>query len=644
MRLPISTTLLSVILPFCASALAGDTEPELALRQVLGGSPVAPTIVGTRIYLPTGRIVTAIDQKDPTVLRMTGSSSTQPATGRIVGVAQQGRHLYAAWETVRDESGVAVYSLADPDQPVLIDEITDYTPETFRDAQSIAVGNGHLYLLDTENGIFVAPLDTPERPAFSPGLQAFGSWLQVQVKGNRLYATGRNWSGQRAVEVFDIQTPLQPAPLGFATLDGLSNFTLALDAPLGYGFGFGFHIHDFSNPANMQTLSSIDDGRVSYSGFASGNHAYAIGNVDIQPWQVGDPVNPVASAPIPMDTFATDVAVPFNDGGLLVTRADRVLSIDLGDPLQPQVAGALLIKGTVDAHDIGFAGDKALILQSTYGLQVADWHTLEPESRAIMDLPPVLQARVFEQLHIEGNMAYLASWGSGLFMVDVSNPAVPRQVGHWEMAYVSSVDVVDGLALVGRVSGPGGFNVIDVSNPARPLERGGIGNVHPIQIRNHGRTAFLADTDSGVRIIDFNDPDLPRQIGSYQQDCAIALALELSRDGDTAYVLCALSGVHVLDVSNPARPLRLGVYDLGGITAVGALAVMGDRLYVGSDLGLDEVDISDSHDPQRIHRHLLPVPPFSIRIAPDNRILAMTANGGIHVFENSDIVFSHGFE
>lgn len=645
MRSTASASSLSLALLLCSSgAFAADGQPELVLREALGGKPVEPAIFGTRVYLPSGRIITTIDQRDIAAPRVTGSSSSQPASGRIVGVARAGRHLYAAWETARDESGVAVYSIADPDRPVLIEEITDYTPNSFRDAQSIVAANWHLYLLDTENGVFVAPLDTPERPIFSVGVQGFGSWFQVQVNGDRLYSTGRNWTGQRIVDVFDLKTPLQPALLGSMTLDGLSNFAFDFDASRGYGFGLGFHIHDLSDPENMSTFSSIDNGRVNYSGFAAGDHAYAISNVDIQPWQVGDPRNPVASAPVPMDLFATDIAVPFNGGGLLVTRADRVLGIDMKDPLQPQIAGSLLVKGSVDARDIAFVGDKALILQNTYGLQVADRQTLEPESQAVMDLPPILQARAFEQMQVAGNLAYLASWGSGLLMVDVTDPATPRQVGFWEKAFVSAVEIVDGLALIGRVSGPNVFNIVDVSNPARPLELSEMEGYKPIQIRARGRTAFLADMGAGLRIVDFNDPVLPRQIGSYQRDCSIALALELSTDGNTAYVLCAQSGVHVLDVSNPARPLRIGVYDLDGQTALGALAVTGDRIYVGSDFGLDEVDISDPGNPARIHRHVLPTAPVALRIAPDGRLFAMTMTGGMHIFENGDLVFANGFE
>src|SRR5690606_37466149 len=161
-----------------------------------------------------------------------------------------------------------------------------------------------------------------------------------------------------------------------------------------------------------------------------------------------------------------------------------------------------------------------------------DANTLEPESQAVMDLPPVLQLRAFEQMQIEGDVAYLASWGSGLVLVDISDPASPEQVGFWEKPYVSSVAVADGFAAVGRVSGTGGFNIIDVSDPAHPLERGEMENVHPRQIRINGTTAFTADDMSGLRIIDFSNADLPRQVGAYAQDCAIALALELSEDAD----------------------------------------------------------------------------------------------------------------
>jgi hypothetical protein len=413
---------------------------------------------------------------------------------------------------------------------------------------------------------------------------------------------------------------------------------------MAYGFGLGFNIHDVSDPANIQQLSGIDDGRVNFSGFARGNHVYAIGNADIQPWLVSNPVKPLAFPAVPMDTFATDIAVPLNAGALLVTRADRIIRIDLDVPQIPQISSELLVRGAVDAYDIGFAGNKALILQNTYGLQVASATTLAPESQAIMAIPPVLQQRAFEQMHVEGDIAYLASWGSGLFLVDVSNPAAPVQIGHWPVPLVSSVDVADGFAAVGRVSASGGFSLVDVSDPTRPQTRGELDNIHAIQIRIHGNNAFVADTESGLKVIDIGNVDLPRQIGSYSSDCGIGLAVSLSDDGNTAYILCASGGLHVIDVSNPTRPLRLGVYDFEGETALGAIALLGDRAYVGSDLGLDEVDISNSALPVRIFRHELPSAPVAIRIAPDRRVLAMTVAGGIHVFRDADAVFADGFD
>src|SRR5690606_8068709 len=128
MRSTVTATPLLLAALLCGnSAFAGNAQPEIALRQVLGGKPVEPVQVQNHVYLPTGRIITVIDYEISAAPRVTGDSSLQPSSGLIVGLAQHGDHLYAAWDTPHNHSGVAVYSIADPDRPLLLTEITNYT-------------------------------------------------------------------------------------------------------------------------------------------------------------------------------------------------------------------------------------------------------------------------------------------------------------------------------------------------------------------------------------------------------------------------------------------------------------------------------------------------------------------------------------
>lgn len=641
---PVLSMLLALpMLVHTGAGHAGDSPPSLT--RVLGGAPAEPVVVDRLAYVPTGRIITAIDYRDFLAPRVIGDTRTQPAGGYIVGLARRGPFLYAAWDTQGSASGVAVYSLLTSGAPRLVAEI-DYTDAPFRNAQSIAVAGDRLYLFDAENGIFVGDLTDPAAPVFSQGLSAFGAWQRTHVDGDRLYAVGRNWSGQSTVEAFAIGESQAPAPLGFTALDGLANFRLKLRGWMAYGFGLGLNIHDASDPGAVTQLSHSGGDEVYFNGVVTDLMAYGIGNTSIGVWEILDPRLPFQFESEPADTFATDVAVPADGHALLVTRADRIVWLDLGLPVRPLVASEVLVAGAVDAYDIGFVDDTALILQNTYGLQIADADTLQPLGRLEMDLPPELQQRAFEEMAFDGDHAYLASWGSGLLVADVTDPRQPRQVARLPFGRPSSVDVGNGVAYLGRASDSGGLQVVDVGTPSAPTIRGFVPNVSVRQLRVRGRHVYVAADggDGGLRVFDVANPDQPVEVGHYRQDCTTALALAVRGAGPArrGYLLCQ-AGLHVLDLADPRAPRRLGVYALAEGTAVGAVAVDGDRVYLGSDAGFDVLDAADPAGIVRLARHALGSAPRMIRLAPGGRVMVLTATAGLHEFR-SDGVFAAGFD
>ncbi|MHB1037111.1 MAG: Ig-like domain-containing protein [Pirellulales bacterium] len=103
-----------------------------------------------------------------------------------------------------------------------------------------------------------------------------------------------------------------------------------------------------------------------------------------------------------------------------------------------------------------------------------------------------------------------------------------------------------------------------------------------------GTTAYVAQGDAGLEILDVRDPVNPVRLGGYDTSgtaCAVAVS------GSLAYVADGTAGVLILDVSNPANPLRLGEIRAGH-SAVDVL-VCGDLAYVADgEAGLAIVDVS----------------------------------------------------
>jgi len=69
---------------------------------------------------------------------------------------------------------------------------------------------------------------------------------------------------------------------------------------------------------------------------------------------------------------------------------------------------------------------------------------------------------------VSGNYAYVASRQGGFWIVDITNPAFPVLKGGYDTTgYATTVDLKDNLAVVS--SGGGGVYVFDISNPDSPI-------------------------------------------------------------------------------------------------------------------------------------------------------------------------------
>jgi hypothetical protein len=122
-------------------------------------------------------------------------------------------------------------------------------------------------------------------------------------------------------------------------------------------------------------------------------------------------------------------------------------------------------------------------------------------------------------IYVSGNFAYLAYGGSGLRIIDVSNPELPVEEGFFDTS----------------------------------------GIAHGVFVS--GNYAYVADGNSGLRIIEVSNPAFPDEVGFYDTG---DYAENVFVRGNFAYVADQLAGLRIIDVSNPALPDEVGFYDTGG--------------------------------------------------------------------------------
>ncbi len=105
--------------------------------------------------------------------------------------------------------------------------------------------------------------------------------------------------------------------------------------------------------------------------------------------------------------------------------------------------------------------------------------------------------------------------------------------------------------------------IVDISNPAQPIVVGQT-RVLPNLISDialAGSYAYIANSDSGLRIINMSDPTQPVEVGFYDTPGSAGGVAVM---GSYAYIADGYFGLRIVNVSNPANPYEVGFYDTPG--------------------------------------------------------------------------------
>jgi hypothetical protein len=187
-----------------------------------------------------------------------------------------------------------------------------------------------------------------------------------------------------------------------------------------------------------------------------------------------------------------------------------------------------------------------------------------------------------------------ASTGSGLYVVDASDPSTPRIA-----ALIDSLRFTE-LASEGSRLYAGGYrgtSILDVSVPAVPSLLGSVdlyGFITPLGDR------FLVSSDT-LWVVDVSDPRSPGVIGSLGLPgrChASAATAHYACVATTSEVYDQLDSLLVIDVSDSRHPTLVGILSLPGTTRTVAMA--NGYAYVGVGAMLTVVDLSDPTSPRII--------------------------------------------
>ncbi len=159
------------------------------------------------------------------------------------------------------------------------------------------------------------------------------------------------------------------------------------------------------------------------------------------------------------------------------------------------------------------------------------------------------------RLMVSGEYAFIAAGNTGFYIMDVSTPQKPREIGHLDLGDVQDVYVRDEYAYI--ASGSAGFYLVNISEPTKPFVVMSRVTENASGIVGRDNTVFLANGERGLQIFDISQRQDPRRLSSLHDFPAYQLELK----GNLLYVASGEQGMRVLDISNLTSPRLVETYD-----------------------------------------------------------------------------------
>lgn len=520
-----------------------------------------------------------------------------PPCGRatVQAIAAVGRHAYLAV----GEAGLLVLDVSEPRQPRHVGALPlagfssglaiagDYL---FVANRGVGMGTNHVF-----SGLDVIDVRNPDQPRAVAKVAMPGPAVNVAVSGSRAVVvdegiqtnSGRIGAG---VEVFDLETPLQPRRLGRIEATGEVGAMAAAD-------GIACFFEEGAGSLSVIDLAGADGprrlGQYRVNGYSflalKDRHAFLAGGEYIEVVDLTDPSQPKSMG----EAIWLEGG---NSGGWLIDGQFAYTGaavLDLSNPRKLTQVGR--VEGGVLTATLALTGGMQMRIGSVPGgfgrepfdflkfIDVSD--PRHPQTVSTL----VTESRAWD-VALSGSLAYVANGFAGLQIVDVSNPGKPQRLAdHLTDGEVRRVAVAGKYACHSTYNG---ISVVDVSDPRNPRNRG----VYPLEgwasnITMVGDRIFLfvEGATRSLEVLDLSDPDRPRRMLRLNEPALLPASPQFQYTPD------ATEGWTVHDVSDPGNPLRVGSYR-AMVKALGGVLV-GNQVHTHWG---DVFDVSDPAHPRRV--------------------------------------------
>ena len=570
--------------------ITDPNNPYLITTYDTPGSANQIAIVDKHIYVADGETgLVILSTEDPKVLNFVGSVNT-PGTAEDLTVS--GKNIYLA----DGKSGLQIINVDDPKKPTIVSE---YKPGGY--AYRVLAENKIVFLGDQSEHLWIIDCSDPKSPVQKSLIETQENVLGLTLNDNLAYLA----TGKTGLAIVNISTLENPEAVGFYDTRGN-----ATSVTIGGKYAYiaddhaGVTILEITNPSQPtevgkfeQVDNAIDiDVRNNQIYVADSYEGLIILDQNIKfAFELLSPVN----QPGNVEAVATNDKYAF-----LASESQGVRVLDVSDPQAPKEVG--LYDTPEQALGITVAGDYIYVADGKGDIRILFISNSDADSVELAEKAHLELAGESHEIYLVDKLGYVAAGDGGLRVVNLENPASPKEIGFEDKAKNAlGVVVLGEYAYV--ASGANGLQIVNVLDPTKPAVIRSLdtdGDARAISLIKSttagGRTyVLIADGHNGLRVIDVTDPHDPKEVGAnlepeYAYDVITSELL-----GKYVYVSGRADGLWVVDVSDPTRPKEIGFEDTPG--EAHGLAYMDSKVFVANyDRGMSIADVTSSTNPTSI--------------------------------------------
>ncbi len=547
----------------------------LAPIACLGAGYVgAVAVQGDYAYVGINRSIVVVDVSDPRRPTPVGQTSFWPDNLHwfvedVSAISVDGDHACVVYNLGSYSGRTHSMVIVDVSRPAAPKVITSYDISGWPPPSGHALGvtaSGQYAYLYHSTGLDVVDVSKPMEPTRvgrwnSHGSPSYGSIVRgpfVAIAGNYAYVAGRG-----GLRVLDISDPTDPKEVG--SCPSVHCESVALFGKLAFVMG-GPDIIDISDPKSPKVIDTYrrrrrPTRRATMGAFAAGNYVFLYGS-DYGGWgyperrpghlpvvDISDPSAPKevsATRPSLLDDAVTGVSVAGNYAYMGV--GPRLVVVDISDPEHLSVMGSAEVL-PCKLTDVAVAGDHAFLASGRGRLRVLDISDAGSPKEVSSFRTPAAIATVT----VAGNYAF-AGEQDVLHVLDASDPKDLREVAPYRIersAPKADDEDIKELTIAGLV-------------PEFPPCAPEVAIVH--------NYACLAVDGKILKILDISDPNVPKELGSYEE----VPARRVAAYGDHVLVLYEHgAGLGVVDLSPLAWTARMPyLVAIALVTSVGLALLM----------------------------------------------------------------------